>query len=129
MLILSRARNESITIGDHIVVTVLEVRGDKVRLGLVVPREMSVHRQEVWAVLRGQEPRAVLVPAWLTWQDGAVVRLARAIAETGDYDALPILADALEDAGCADAGILDHCRSSGRETQRSWVVELILSAS
>ncbi len=126
---MSRTKNESITIGDDIVVTVIDVRGDKVRLGVVLPREKSVHRQEVWELLHGPWPRAILDPAWLTWQDGSVLRLARTIAEKGDFDVLPILADALEDAGCADAAILEHCRSWDRDAGRSWVVDLILSAS
>lgn len=53
MLVLSRKINESIIINDDIVVTVIEVRGDKVRLGIEAPREVSVHRQEVYeAILR-----------------------------------------------------------------------------
>ena len=47
MLVLSRKRNESIFIDDHIVVTVLSIQGDKVRIGIDAPREMPVHRQEV----------------------------------------------------------------------------------
>jgi carbon storage regulator CsrA len=129
MLTLSRKQNESITIGDDIVVTVVEVRGDKVRLGLVVPKEKSVHRQEIWQILQEPWPRATLDPDWLTWKDGSVLRLARTIADKGDYEARPILADALEDAGCADAAILDHCRTCGRDARRSWVVDLILSRS
>lgn len=47
MLVLSRKKNESIVIDDNVVVTVIEVRGDKVRLGIQAPREVTVHRQEV----------------------------------------------------------------------------------
>ena len=47
MLVLSRHREESIVIGGNITVTVMEIRGDKVRLGIQAPREISVHRQEV----------------------------------------------------------------------------------
>lgn len=47
MLVLSRKKDESIVISDSIVVTVVEVRGDKVRLGIVAPRDVSVHRSEV----------------------------------------------------------------------------------
>lgn len=47
MLVLSRNRDESIMIGDNIVVTIVDVRGDKVRLGIQAPREVTVHRQEV----------------------------------------------------------------------------------
>lgn len=48
MLVLSRTRNESIVINDDIVVTVVDVRGDKVRLGIEAPKEVPVHRQEVY---------------------------------------------------------------------------------
>ena len=47
MLVLSRKRNESVIINDNIVVTVIDVRGDKVRIGIESPRDVSVHRQEV----------------------------------------------------------------------------------
>lgn len=47
MLVLSRKKNERIVIGDEISITVVEVRGDKVRLGVEAPREIPVHREEV----------------------------------------------------------------------------------
>lgn len=47
MLVLSRKKNESIVINDNVVVTVIDVRGDKVRIGIDAPRDVSVHRQEV----------------------------------------------------------------------------------
>jgi len=53
MLVLSRKRNESVVINDNIIVTVIDVRGDKVRIGIEAPRDVSVHRQEVLeAILR-----------------------------------------------------------------------------
>jgi carbon storage regulator len=52
MLVLSRKRDEKIVIGENIVVTVVEIRGDKVRLGVEAPKEVSVHRQEVWDAIR-----------------------------------------------------------------------------
>lgn len=48
MLVLSRHRDESIIIGDNIVITIVEIRGDKVRLGIIAPKEVPVHRQEVY---------------------------------------------------------------------------------
>jgi carbon storage regulator len=48
MLVLSRTRNESIVINDDIIVTVIDVRGDKVRLGVEAPKEVPVHRREVF---------------------------------------------------------------------------------
>lgn len=56
MLVLSRKKNESIVINDNIVITVVEVRGDKVRLGVVAPKDVTVHRQEVFdAIQKGDE--------------------------------------------------------------------------
>ena len=52
MLVLSRRLGESITIGDDVIVTVLEVRGDVVRLGIEAPRSVRVHRQEVYRELQ-----------------------------------------------------------------------------
>ena len=57
MLVLSRKRDERIVIGDNIVITVVEVRGDKVRLGIDAPSEVPVHRQEILdAMRRSPEP-------------------------------------------------------------------------
>ena len=56
MLVLSRKKNESIVINDDVVVTIIEIRGDKVRLGIEAPRDIPVHRREVLdAILREQE--------------------------------------------------------------------------
>ncbi|MFM8931188.1 MAG: carbon storage regulator CsrA [Gemmataceae bacterium] len=52
MLVLSRKKNESIVINDNIVITVVEVRGDKVRLGVVAPKDVAVHRQEVFDAIQ-----------------------------------------------------------------------------
>ncbi len=59
MLVLSRKKSESIVINDDIVVTVVEVRGDKVRLGIQAPREVPVHRKEVLdAIMRERDAAA-----------------------------------------------------------------------
>jgi len=54
MLVLSRKKNESIVINNDITVTVVEIRGDKVRLGIVAPKEVPVHRQEVYNAIHGK---------------------------------------------------------------------------
>lgn len=51
MLVLTRRANQSIIIGDDVVVTVLEVRGDQVRIGITAPRDVTVHREEVYRAL------------------------------------------------------------------------------
>jgi carbon storage regulator len=52
MLVLSRQRDESIVIGDNVVVTIVDIRGDKVRLGIQAPGEVPVHRQEVFEAIQ-----------------------------------------------------------------------------
>lgn len=52
MLVLSRKKNESIVVDDAIVITVIEIRGDKVRLGIEAPREVAIHRSEVYAAIQ-----------------------------------------------------------------------------
>ncbi|HUG84604.1 MAG TPA: carbon storage regulator CsrA [Euzebya sp.] len=52
MLVLTRRANESIMIGDDIVITVLDVRGDQIRIGIRAPRSVPVHREEVYAELQ-----------------------------------------------------------------------------
>ena len=61
MLVLSRQRDESIIIGDNIVVTVVDVRGDKVRLGIEAPREVSVHRREIYEAIQRENRQAAQI--------------------------------------------------------------------
>ena len=64
MLVLSRHRDESIMIGDDVVVTIVDIRGDKVRLGIDAPQDIPVHRQEVYeAIQRENQKAAQLNPA------------------------------------------------------------------
>ena len=53
MIVLSRKKNESIVINSDIQITVVEIRGDKVRLGIIAPVNVPVHRQEVWDAIHG----------------------------------------------------------------------------
>lgn len=52
MLVLTRKRDESIIIGDNIIITVIGIRGDKVRLGIEAPKEVSIHRKEVYEAIQ-----------------------------------------------------------------------------
>jgi hypothetical protein len=78
----------------------------------------------------------VVQSRWLTWNDGAVPRIATAIYEsrnlpagTLDNPSLTVLADALEDGGCDNADILAHCRNGGEHVRGCWVVDLLLGKS
>ena len=59
MLVLSRKKDESIIINNDIVITIVEIRGDKVRLGIVAPKDVPVHREEVYEAIHGQKAHAV----------------------------------------------------------------------
>ncbi len=58
MLVLSRQRNESIIIGDDVEITIVDVRGDKVRLGITAPKTISVHRKEVYLAIQEEKAMA-----------------------------------------------------------------------
>jgi hypothetical protein len=60
------------------------------------------------------------------WRTSTAVALAGQMYEARDFSAMPILADALQDAGCDNADILDHCRSPGPHVRGCWVVDLVL---
>jgi hypothetical protein len=64
--------------------------------------------------------------AWLAWNDGTVHRIAEAIYNDRAFERMPILADALEDAGCGNEDILAHCRSDSPHVRGCWVVDLLL---
>jgi len=55
MLVLSRQRDESIMIGDDVKITIVDVRGDKVRLGITAPREIPVHRMEIYEAIQREK--------------------------------------------------------------------------
>jgi hypothetical protein len=89
-------------------------------------------RREQASVLRhimGNPFRPVTVgPSWLSWNQGTVPRLARAIYAEQRFRDLPVLADALEEAGCDDQEVLSHCREGGEHLRGCWVVDLVRSA-
>ena len=59
MLVLSRQRDEAVLIGDDIIVRVVDIRGDKVRLGFDAPKDVKIHREEVWLKIKAQEKEAL----------------------------------------------------------------------
>ena len=78
MLVLSRRVGESIVIGDEVTVTVLEVRGDVVRVGVGAPRHVAVHREELWQELE-EANRASASPS-----EDLIADLSRAFSARGD---------------------------------------------
>jgi hypothetical protein len=77
--------------------------------------------------LFGNPFRPVAVgPSWLAWGDGTVVKLAQGIYDGRAFDRLPVLADALEEAGCDQADLLAHLRGPGPHVRGCWAVDLVL---
>lgn len=79
MLVLSRHRDESIIIGDDVVITIVDIRGDKVRLGINAPQDIPVHRREVYEAIQRENLKA----AKLKRTD------ARPLADDGNASSLP----------------------------------------
>ena len=90
----------------------------------------SVEQKEQSRLLReifGNPWRALSIPFyWLAWNDGTIRKLAQVIYDDPAFDRLPLLVDALEDAGCTDSSILAHCRGGGEHVRGCWVVDLLL---
>jgi carbon storage regulator len=70
MLVLSRQRDQTIMIGDDIELTVVDIRGDKVRLGIKAPPEIAVHRKEIYDAIKRENQQAAEL------RDGSLVRLS-----------------------------------------------------
>jgi hypothetical protein len=68
-------------------------------------------------------------PAWLAWADGTLPKLAQGIYDERAFDRLPLLADALEDAGCTNQDLLSHCRGVGPHVRGCWALDLLLGRS
>jgi hypothetical protein len=71
-------------------------------------------------------PAPSLPASVLAWNEGTVVRIAEGIYEERAFDRLPILYDALLDAGCDDEALLSHCRAPGPHVRGCWAIDLLL---
>jgi hypothetical protein len=67
---------------------------------------------------------ATVERSWLKWHEGTMVKMAQGIYDDLAFERLPILADALEDAGCDNADLLAHCRRGGEHVRGCWAVDL-----
>jgi carbon storage regulator len=74
MLVLSRQRDETIMIGDEIEITVVDIRGDKVRLGITAPTRIAVHRKEVYEAIKAENERAARLGSQISGGDMDVLR-------------------------------------------------------
>lgn len=74
----------------------------------------------------GDEGPRLLDPRWLSWNGGVVRKLAQAIVAEQDWDRLPILADALEEAGCSNPELLEHCRAGEPHGECCWIIDILL---
>jgi hypothetical protein len=72
---------------------------------------------------------ARIEPSWLRWCSCLLVSMARQMYDSRDFTDMPVLADALEEAGCQDQDILGHCRSGGEHVRGCWVIDLLLGRS
>jgi hypothetical protein len=96
-------------------------------VGIVEPREEHRPYADLMRDLFGNPFRPVKVErAWLKWNGGAIEAIAQSIYQERAFDRLPVLADALEDAGCHDESILSHLRGPAPHAQGCWVVDGIL---
>jgi hypothetical protein len=87
----------------------------------------GVYLRDIFGPLPFRE--VTLDPAWLAWNDGVVAKLAASIYEGRAFEQMPILADALEEAGCTDADILGHCRGPGPHARGCWLIDALLDKS
>jgi hypothetical protein len=96
-------------------------------------RPTAAHQRRLGQLIRdlfGNPFRPVaLDPSWLAWNEGTVVKLAQGIYQDRTFDHLPVLADALEEAGCSDDDILGHLRGPGPHVRGCWPVDLCLGKS
>jgi hypothetical protein len=101
------------------------------RTGPQMQEALQATRQELVPLLRDVigNPFAELPkvdPAWLSWNNATVARLAQQIYDQRAFDRLPVLADALEEAGCSDPSILTHFRHPGPHVVGCWPLDLLL---
>lgn len=94
--------------------------------GAAICEESQVQAKLLRCIIGNPFRRAKAVRTWLTWNDATVTKIAQSIYDERRFEDLPILADALEDAGCDNEEILRHCREPGEHARGCWVIDLLL---
>jgi hypothetical protein len=92
----------------------------------VANKERSIQARLLHEIIGNPLRSIAMNQNWLIWNDRTVVKTAQGIYEERAFDRMPILADALTDAGCDNEEILNHCRSAESHARGCWVVDLIL---
>jgi hypothetical protein len=83
-------------------------------------------QREIFRALRSVGGQTFFDPLWLSGNNGTARVVARTIRQERAFDSLPVLADALADAGCCCAALLHHCRAGREHRQGCWVVDWLL---
>jgi hypothetical protein len=104
-----------------------EVRSGAARASEDGGRERQLQCELLRCVFGNPFRSVALEPAWLRWNGEIVCHLARQIHAEEQFADVPILGDALEEAGCTDRDVLDHCRGTGPHVRGCWVVGLVLA--
>jgi ATP-dependent Clp protease ATP-binding subunit ClpA len=95
--------------------------------------ELGVDGNAIGAAIPRERAWRLEVPGWLAWKEGTVGAIARSISDEQNWSGLPVLADALEEAGCKDQEVLDHLREMGSHPCRTelpsgcWVLNGLLA--
>ena len=97
-----------------------------------LPRRFNHPALPNWPIIHSAEmPNGTRFPdpVWLAWERGIVQTLARTVMEDRDFDLMPVLGDALEDAGCTRSEVLEHCRDPGPHVLDCWVIRMLLGVA
>lgn len=93
------------------------------RIRAPIDRDL-LHEAAMWFDKLGRER---VNPSWLRWNGGTTLKIAQAIRRERRFEDLPLLADALEEAGCCDVDLLEHCREQAPHVSDCWVIHLLLA--
>lgn len=113
--------------GNAAVLAAVWALGEKTAAARQVRKELRTWQRGAVRDIFGNPFRMPTIePAWLTWNSRAVAKLAREIYERGAFERMPLLADALEETGCADETLLGHLRGEGMHVRGCWALDALL---
>lgn len=113
--------------GNSAVLAAVWALGEKTAAARAVRKELRVWQRGAVRDLFGNPFRpSSIEPDWLAWNGRAIARMARDIYERAAFERLPLLADALEEAGCTDAALINHLRDDGLHFRGCWALDLLL---